>query len=269
VFADAFWEFERAGWERAAARYDECWSDTVVFVEPLLDAAGVAARSRVLDVACGPGYVSEAAAARGAEPVGLDVAEAMVEQARLRCPNLSFVVGDAQQLPFPDASFDSVTMNFGILHLAEPERAIAEARRVLAPGGRFAFTAWVEEANAVAAIVDEAVAAHALAVDLPQGPPYYRFADTDESNRALAAAGFDADDVTVETVTAAVRFRSADLLFEAELHAGVRTSAVLRGQPVDRLEAIRSAIVEGVRRYANGEGFALPIAARVISAPRP
>jgi SAM-dependent methyltransferase len=269
VSADAFWEFERAGWERAAARYDECWSDTVVFVEPLLDAAGRAARSRVLDVACGPGYVSEAAAARGAEPVGLDVAEAMIRKARLRCPNLTFIVGDAQRLPFADASFDAVTMNFGILHLAEPERAIAEARRVLARGGRFAFTAWVEDGNAVAAIVDEAVAAHAASVDLPQGPPFYRFADTDESRRTLARAGFAADDITVQTVTGVVRFRSAELLFEAELHAGVRTSAVLRGQPADRLKAIRSAIVEGVRRYADGDEFALPMAARVISAGRP
>jgi 2-polyprenyl-3-methyl-5-hydroxy-6-metoxy-1,4-benzoquinol methylase len=71
------------GWERAAPRYDECWTDTRLFVEPLLDAAGVQAGTRLLDVACGPGYVSEAAAVRGAEPLGLDVAEAMIELARV------------------------------------------------------------------------------------------------------------------------------------------------------------------------------------------
>ena len=92
---DPFWEFERSGWERAAARYEECWTDTVLFVGPLLDAVAVRPRSRLLDIACGPGYVSEAAAARGARPVGLDVAEAMIERARRRCPDLSFVVGDA------------------------------------------------------------------------------------------------------------------------------------------------------------------------------
>jgi SAM-dependent methyltransferase len=268
VTGDAFWEFERAGWERASEHYDACWTDTSLFVEPLLDAAGVRAASRLLDVACGPGYVSEAAAGRGAEPVGLDVAAGMVEQARARCPGFTFVVGDAQRLPFPDASFDAVTMNFGILHLSQPETAMAEAWRVLAPGGRFAFTAWVEQGNAVAEIVDGAVAAHAVAVELPEGPPFYRFADADECRRALVQAGFDDGSFRIETVTAHWRPPTAELLFEAELRAGVRSGAVLRGQPPDRLEAIRAAIVAGVRRYADGDEFALPIVARVVAAGR-
>jgi SAM-dependent methyltransferase len=264
--ADEFWEFERAGWERAATRYEECWGDTNSFVGQLLDAGGVDAGSRLLDVACGPGYVSEAASARGAAPVGLDVAAAMVERARVRCPGLTFVEGDAQRLPFEDASFDAVTMNFGILHLSQPEIAIAEAGRVLLPGGRYAFTAWVAEGNVVAEIVDSAVAAHAQAVRLPEGPPFYRFADPDECLRALAQAGFDADSMRTETVTAVWRVPTAELLFEAELHAGVRTSAVLAAQPTESLHAIRADMIEGVRRYAEGEGFALPIVARVVSA---
>ena len=263
---DAFWEFERAGWERAAERYDECWSDTGLFVEQLLDAAAVRAGSRLLDVACGPGYISEAAAARGAETVGLDVAVAMVERARMRCPGLTFVEGDAQRLPFQDASFDAVTMNFGILHLSRPETALTEARRVLLPRGRFAFTAWVAEGNAVAEIVDTAVATHAVSVSLPEGPPFYRFADADECRRALANSGFDVDSFRMETVSALWRVPTAELLFEAELRAGVRTAAVLEAQPVERLEAIRAAMAEGVRRYADGEEFALPIVARVVSA---
>ena len=263
---DPFWEFERTGWERAAGRYEECWGDTDLFVRRLLDAAAVRSGSRLLDLACGPGYVSQAAAARGAEPVGLDVAAAMVERARLRCPGLEFVVGDAQQLPFEDASFDAVTMNFGILHLSRPEAALAEAHRVLVPGGRFAFTAWVSEGNAVAEIVDAAVAAHGVPVEVPEGPAFYRFADAGECRATLVAAGFDGDSFRMETVTASWRTASPDLLFEAELHAGVRTSAVLRGQPPERLEAIRVAMTDGVRRYADGDGFALPLVARVASA---
>ncbi len=266
---DAFWEFERVGWERAAPYYEECWTDTDQFVEPLLDAAGVRSGSRLLDVACGPGFVSEAAAARGAEPVGLDVAEAMLERARVRCPGLTFVQGDAQRLPFPDASFEAVTMNFGILHLARPETAIAEACRALVPGGRFAFTAWVEDGNAVAEIVDGAIAAHAVPVEVPEGPPFYRFASADASRRALAEAGFDSDSVALETVKMPLHVPTAELLFEAELRAGVRTTAVLRAQPPERLEKIRASMVDGVRRYADGDEFVLPIVARVISAQRP
>jgi ubiquinone/menaquinone biosynthesis C-methylase UbiE len=69
-----------------------------------------------------------------------------------------------------DGSFDAVTMNFGILHLSEPQTAMAQARRVLTPGGRFAFTAWIDEGNAAAKIVEGAVAEHAVPVELLAGP---------------------------------------------------------------------------------------------------
>jgi SAM-dependent methyltransferase len=263
---DAFAEFERAGWERAAPRYEGYWTDTVLFVEPLLDAAGVRAGSLLLDVACGPGFVSEAAAARAAHPVGVDIATAMVERARIRCPDLNFVVGDALRLPFPDAFFDAVTINFGILHVSHPERALAEAHRVLAPGGRLAFTTWVAEGNAEDEITEAALAAHAIPVEVPEGPSYHVFADRDECRRALAGCGFDMDSLRMDTVTALWRVPSADFLFQAQLHAGVRTAAVLRAQPPDRLEAIRTTMADAVRAYADGEEFALPIAARLISA---
>jgi len=266
---DPFWEFERDGWDRAAARYEECWADTGLFVEPLLDAAGVGAGTRLLDVACGPGLVSQAAAERAAEPVGLDVAPAMVERASARRPDLTFVEGDAHRLPFEAGSFDAVTMSFGILHLSRPETALAEACRVLAPGGTFAFTAWVAEGNAVAEIVDSAVAAHAVPVELPEGPPFYRFGDADESRGVLVDEGFDGDSFRSAMVATRWRVPTAEQLFEAELHAGVRTSAVLRGQPPDRLDAIAGAMAEGVRRYADDDEFALPIVARVTAARRP
>ena len=92
------------------------------------------------------------------------------------------------------------------------------------------------------------------------------FADLDECRAALATARFDRDSVRVETTTTQWRIPSADRLFEAQLHAGVRTAAVLRAQPHDRLQAIRAAMAADVRRYADGDHFALPIVARVIAA---
>jgi hypothetical protein len=110
------------------------------------------------------------------------------------------------------------------------------------------------------------VAEHGIPVDVPEGPSYHVFADPDECRHALAAASFDAGSVTSETVTTLWRVPSPDSLFDAQLHAGVRTTAVLRAQSPERLEAIRTAMADAVRRYADGEAFALPIAARVISA---
>jgi SAM-dependent methyltransferase len=176
------------------------------------------------------------------------------------------VVGDALRLPFPDASFDAVTMNFGILHLSQPQGALVEAHRVLVPGGRLAFTTWVGEGNAEDEITEAALAAHAIAVEEPEGPSYHVFADPDESRWALVACGFDTDSLRMDTVSVLWRVPSADFLFQAQLHAGVRTAAVLRAQPAERLEAIRAAMADAVRRYADGDAFALPIAARLISA---
>jgi len=146
---------------------------------------------------------------------------------------------------------------------------MAESCRVLAPGGRFAFTASVAEGNAVAEIVDGAVAAQAVSVRFPDGPPFYRFADGEESRRAFADAGFDDDSFEIETVTARWRVPAAgSCSMQSCMQASARLRCSGRSRPRG-LEAIREAITEGVQRHADGEGFALPIVARVISARSP
>ncbi len=146
-------EFEHAGWQAAASSYDGFAAATILFVDPLLQAAGVKSGMRLLDVACGPGVASAQAAAMGARVTGVDFSPEMIAEARRRHPAIAFETGDAEALPFPDASFDAVIANFGIHHVERPERAIAEARRVLVPGGNFAFTIWAawQDNTAVAA----------------------------------------------------------------------------------------------------------------------
>ena len=95
---------------------------------------------RVLDLACGPGLVAAAAVGRRALPVGLDFSSAMIALARADHPGIRFEEGDAEVLPFADEAFDAVVANFGIHHVAEPNRTLTEARRGLGPGGRVAFT---------------------------------------------------------------------------------------------------------------------------------
>src|SRR5262249_50511756 len=151
-------------------------------------------------------------------------------------------------------------------HLAEPDAALAEARRMLRPGGRYALTAWAPDGNAQAEIVGAALAEHAIAVEVPEGPAYFRFAEAGESRRALVDAGFGPDSVRVDTIPVRWRGPTPAFLCEAERPAGVRTAAVLAAQPPDRLAAIRAAMARGVRRYSDGSEYALPIVARVISA---
>jgi len=120
---------------------DQSWRRrTVRLVEPIVG-------SRVLDVACGTGDLTEAFARAGAtEVTGLDYTAAMLDHARVKAAKaggavgrIHYLQGDAQSLPFPDASFDIVSIAFGIRNVADPAKALAEFRRVLAPGGRLAI----------------------------------------------------------------------------------------------------------------------------------
>jgi SAM-dependent methyltransferase len=140
-----FHSFEQSGWERAAGRYGDAFGAlTSQTIPRLLAAANVARGTRLLDVASGPGYVAAAAEALGATAIGVDVSPEMVRLASQRFPGIQFREGDAEALAFPDASFDAVAINFGVLHLARPDAALAEARRVLVAGGRCSLTVWAK-----------------------------------------------------------------------------------------------------------------------------
>ena len=268
---DAFTEFEHEGWERVADKYDSTWArSTRQFIEPLLDAANVSAKMSILDVGCGPGYVSAAAAERGAHPLGLDFSKEMITIANRMFPKIEFREGDAQSLPFGDRFFQRVVANFSLLHLAEPERAMAEAARVLKPGGRFGFTTWAKiEQNPFIKLIDDAIQAHAnLEVDLPPGPPFYLFESEGECRRALERAGFDGASMTFKVHTIKWKVPSARFIFEAETKAGVRTAGLLARQEPETLRKIESAIEKSIQQYASGDGFAIPKAAYVVAARR-
>lgn len=110
---------------------------------------GVGPGERVLDVACGTGNLALPAARAGASVTGVDVAPALLEQARVSAAaeNLDVVFdeGDCEQLPYPDASFDVVVSMFGVMFAAHPERAAAELIRVCRPGGRIALASWIPD----------------------------------------------------------------------------------------------------------------------------
>jgi ubiquinone/menaquinone biosynthesis C-methylase UbiE len=262
-----FREFEHAGWEAIPARYDDGFADlTPQAAGPLLDAAGIRRGMDVLDMATGPGYVAAAAGARGARVVGIDFSAAMVERARRRHPDVEFSEGDAEDLDFDDYSFDAVVMNFGLLHLARPERALAEVHRVLRAGGRFAFTVWAPPEEAIGfGIVLRAVERHGrLDVELPPGPPFFRFSEREECVRVLHEMGFT--EPRAMQVPLTWRLQSADDLFEIMYHGTVRTAGLLRAQPPAARAAIRDAIREAAAPYQQATAVQLPMPATLATA---
>jgi SAM-dependent methyltransferase len=266
----AFHDFERAGWENVAAEYDRRFGElTSQSIPPLLDAVGAAPGVRLLDVACGPGYVAASAARRGSSVVGIDFSQAMVELAELQNPGLDFRFGDAERLDFPADSFDTVVMNFGMLHLANPDRAIAEAFRVLQAGGRYAFTVWDIPERAVGfGIILQSIQAHGnMNVPLPEGPPFFRFSDPEESRRTLIEAGFvNAQTLMIPQVW---KVETGDEILTTFRQAAVRTAALLNAQTAQALERIREEVRSRAEKFRRGSTIDLPMPAVLTSALRP
>jgi ubiquinone/menaquinone biosynthesis C-methylase UbiE len=107
----------------------------------ICEAARARAGAAVLDVACGPGLVALALAESAGHVTGLDLTPAMLDKARqlqqrVGRPNLSWVLGRADALPYPAATFDAVATRFSFHHLTDPAQALAEMVRVCRPGGR-------------------------------------------------------------------------------------------------------------------------------------
>jgi SAM-dependent methyltransferase len=270
--AEEFKVFEAAGWSRRANTYGRVTGAiTARFVRPLLEAAEVGAGMRVLDVATGPGHVAAAAAARGAEPVGVDIAEGMLAVARRDHPQLDFRLGDAEALPFADCSFDAVVGAFVLNHLPRPEVAATEFVRVLAPGGRVALSVWdVPERSRFIGLVRDAVAraGEAPSAQPPAGPDPFRFADDAQLRALLAHAGLE--EVAVETVAVRQRVKGdAMALWDGLLGGSVRSAAAVEALSPAARERARAAFVELVEPHRVAGGHQVPAVAKVGSGRRP
>ena len=123
----------------------------------VVELAQIKPADHALDLCCGTGDISFALARRGAETTGLDFSAQMLEVAahrqsansKFKTQNLKFIQGDAQQLPFPDNSFDIVTVGYGLRNLTSWERGLDEMFRVAKPGARLIVLDFGKPANAL------------------------------------------------------------------------------------------------------------------------
>lgn len=267
---EKFRNFEHAGWEKIPDEYHEAFGElTSQAIGPLLDAVRLKSGMTFLDIASGPGYVAAAAAKRGATVLGVDFSAAMVAQAQKLHPKIDFREGDAEGLSLGTGLFDAAAMNFGLLHLGRPEAALMEAYRILRVGGRFAFSVWAKPEETIGfGIVLRAVEQHGEPrVELPEGPPFFRFSDPTECTRSLIAAGFESP--TVSKVSQTWRLAAEDGLFNAMRDCTVRTAGLLRAQKPTVLNRIRDAMQKELERYTKGDVVELPMPALIASGVKP
>ena len=196
----------------ATGDFHQIARQNVCMAEALCEAADPHADERVLDVACGSGTAALVAARRYCHVTGLDYVPELIDRARRRAAadrlDAEFLTGDAQALPFPDASFDVVLSVYGVQFAPDQERAAAEMLRVCRPGGKIALASPIPEGWS-----GDFFAANARHGPPPAGlKPPLRWGTVDGLNDLLGAVS-----VTSEKRTALQYYRSVDHAVEVFL----------------------------------------------------
>ncbi len=269
IDAEAFRSFERHTHDRIAASYTDFLAPITRYaIGPLLDVAGVREGSRILDIACGSGFLSGEAAARGATVVAVDLSPGMLAHARKHHPAVEFRVGDAEALPFAAGSFDAVLCNFGLGHFPRPDVAVVEFARVLVPGGVAAVSWWQLPQSRLNGVFFEAAREAKLTppANIPAGPPPDRFSDDRRIGELLCSAGLTA--VRVSSLAWQARMESLDAWWDGGLGSMARVAALIEGQPPEARRRTREAFARLARPYAISGGFLVPLLASIGSGVR-
>ena len=203
--------------------------------------------ARVLDAGCGSGVFAATAAAAGARVHGLDASEALIGIARRRVPDGEFAVGELEVLPYDDDAFDVVTGFNSFQYAARAERALAEAARVTAPGGRVVGVVWGREEDCEAAAY-----VAALGSFLPPPPPGARGPFALSADCALEELLRGAGLTPIETVDVPAAWEYAD---EATAMRGMLSAGpAVRAIESAGEEPVATAALAAIAPYRSGDG---------------
>ncbi|MET9324119.1 methyltransferase domain-containing protein [Streptomyces sp. NPDC003038] len=268
--AEAWNGWEGAHWAEHPERYNGMMGG---FNAPLLRAAGITARDRILDVGCGAGQTTRLAArlACDGHVAGIDLSAPMLERARRDAAaeglgNITFEQGDAQVYPFPEGGFDAVISRGGVMFFADHVAAFAHLRRSLVPAGRLAFV--VPQPGGPDSPYARATAA--LTPFLREPSPAARgmgsLVETARIHQVLDAAGFA--DIDVVSVSAPMSFGStahdaADFIF-----AMGPTRHNLRDVDPAAVTRIRAEVTGTLREFETAEGVLIPGSVWLVTASR-
>jgi SAM-dependent methyltransferase len=256
-----------------ADRYDR---QLEPFTRTLLDQADLEADHVVLDVGCGSGAMTLAAAARAERVVGVDLSQPLVKLARRRAQaamisNVEFVIADAQTHDFASGTFDLVISQFGLMFFDDPVQAFTNIRRSLGARGRAAFVSWQGlDANEWLMLIADAVRRH---VELPEfggqarGPGMFALCETDEITTLLTAAGFE--QVECDSYTPTIVLGGGGPLDDSIdflLGGGMPKGLLGFVDPSARDDVLRTVHAELADRYEDGVGIRLGAAAWVVTA---
>ena len=257
------WAENAEHYERTSRRY----------VRLLLDASGIAEDHNVLDVGCGTGKTTLAAArsASSGSALGVDLSAKMLERARQTAQaegvtNVAFEQADAQVHPFPPAAFDVAISNFGAMFFADPVAAFTNIGRAMRPDGRMLLLAWRELARNewVTAIRDALSVAGPLPEPPLNVPGPFGLADADHVRQVLEAARFA--DVALEEIDEPIELGSD----AADAFRFVSGFGITRGVTQDMDEDQKDRALEALNRtmleHETDEGVLFGTSAWLVTA---
>ncbi|MBV9291195.1 MAG: methyltransferase domain-containing protein [Frankiales bacterium] len=277
--ADEIRNAQRAAWDGLSAGWEKWDSIIMDQLRPvsaaMIERLDIAANQRHLDVASGTGEpgLTVARVAPHGFVVLTDLAPEMLEVAARRAAqqgigNIETRVCSADDLPFADASFDSVSVRFGYMFFPDLRKATAEFARVLRPAGRLAASVWIKpEDNPWTTIVMQAIASEMTVAALdPDGPHMYRCAAPGQLTALYAEAGLHdvvESDVGVELVTRSPE-EYWDMISE---HVSLAVAALQQVDEAAR-QRIRSRAIADVSAFEQGGAVRVPGAARCVVGTR-
>lgn len=269
----------RAFFNTVAPDYDVGGS-FAYFGQRLVALVGIERGHRVLDLASGRGAVLFPAAERVGETgevIGIDLAEGMVEAANQeairRGVSARVRVMDAEHLDFPDASFDRVVCGFGLMFFPRLDRALAEVRRVLVPGGRLGVSVWqaglTDDLSAILNDLRQEEAASRASDGGPGGvlPPTTvgtPMTDADAVLRPLVSAGFTDVQVTVDSAS----FHIANVEQYWQNARGIGIRRTLDALDAEQTARVRSALTRRLEPLQGPDGIQLTATALLATARR-
>lgn len=252
---------QRYGWDRAATFYESFWREQLAPAQRLLlERAALGPGDWVLDVACGTGLVTFAAAeAVGPSGcvTGVDLSDEMVahvcaEAERRDLPHVGACQMDAEELRFPDATFDAVLCALGAMYFPDPLQAFREQRRVLRPGGRAVVAVWGQRERCGWAGIFPVVDAR---VNTDVCPLFFQLGTGETLRATMEAAGFE--DVTTERIETTLRYASGEDACGAAFAGGPVALAYSRFDAQTRAEA-HADYLATIEPYRDGAGYAIP-----------
>ena len=275
--ARRFKAMERAGFNRIAARYAVGAHLRADLAAALLDAAVLESGQRVLDLASGPGLLAREAALRvapGGSVLATDIAEGMLAEGARRCGAKAdapcFAAADAEQLCIADASMDRVLAGLALFIFPHPEQALAEMRRVLAPGGRVVLSVWGPRQTVPLIHRAQDCIARLLPPPKVARPSVFRYGEPETLHATLAAAGFD--DIDIRPCELSCHFASADAYWQAFLDLAGGAAEALGRLPEETQRALQAAVTEDLAAHCCDDGrggYLLPARTLIASARHP